>query len=77
MNEGGSAPLELTAPSDTGLGTSNPGIVNLYLTTKGFASDIHHRSPELVKHHPSGFVTPKPKLALKKERRDAPLAGGR
>jgi hypothetical protein len=29
-----------------------------------------------VKHHPGGFVAPKPKLALEKQCRNAPLVGG-
>ncbi len=71
-----SAPLELTAASQTGLGTANPGVVDLDLAVKRLASRVHHRSPELVKHHPSGFVTLKTKLALEKQRRDTPLVGG-
>jgi hypothetical protein len=29
-----------------------------------------------VKHHPGGFVAPKPKLALEKQCRNTPLVGG-
>jgi hypothetical protein len=29
-----------------------------------------------VKHHPGGFVAPKPKLALQKQCRNTPLVGG-
>ena len=71
-----SAPLELSAPSDASLDAPDPGIVNLDLTPKRFARDFDHRSSELVKHHPGGFVAPKPKLALKKQCRNAPLVGG-
>ncbi len=71
-----SPPLELTAPSDTGLGTAPPRVVDLDLTPKRFASEVHRCSSELVEHHPSGFVTPKPKLALEKQCRNTPLVGG-
>ncbi len=76
QDEGGAAALELPAPSQTGLGPAHPRVVDLHLTSKWFAGDIYHRSPELVKHHPGGFVTPKPKLALKKQCGNTPLVGG-
>lgn len=76
QDECGSAPLELSAASDTGLDTAHPRVVDLDRTPKRFASDIHHRSSELVKHHPGGLVTPKPKLALEKQCRNTPLVGG-
>jgi hypothetical protein len=76
QDECGSAPLELSAPSEAGLDAADPGIVDLDLTPKGFARDIDHRSSELVKHHPGGFVAPKPKLALEKQCRNTPLVGG-
>lgn len=66
QDECGPAPLELSAASNTGLGTAHPRVVDLHRTPKRFASVIHHRSSELVKHHPGGLVTPKPKLALNK-----------
>jgi len=75
QDECGSAPLELSAASDTGLEATHPRVIDLDRTPKRFASDIHHRSSELVKHHPGGLVTPKPKLALKKQCRNTPLVG--
>src|SRR5260370_4493001 len=69
------APPELAAPADTGLGTANPGVVDFDLAVKRLARRIHRRSPELVKYHPSGFVTLKTKLVLEKQRRDASLVG--
>lgn len=72
----GSAPLELSAPAEASLEAADPGIVDLDLTAKRFARHIDHRSSELVKHHPGGFVAPKPKLALEKQCRNTPLVGG-
>ena len=72
----GSVPLELSAPSEASLDAADPSIVDLDLTPKRFARDIDHRSSELVKHHPGGFVAPKPKLALEKQCRNTPLVGG-
>src|SRR5712692_5568475 len=69
------APPELAAPADPGLGTANPGVVDFYLAVKRLARRIHRRSPELVKYHPSGFVTLKTELVLEKQRRDASLVG--
>ena len=70
------APLELAAASQTGLGAANPSVVNLNLTMKGFASEVHRRSSELVKDHPSGLVAPKSELTLEKQCRNTPLVGG-
>ena len=69
------APPELAAPADTGLGAANPGVVDFDLVVKRLAHRIHRRSPELVKYHPSGFITLKTKLVLEKQRRDASLIG--
>ena len=76
QDECGSAPLELTAASKTSLGTTHPGVVDLDLAPKRFTSAIHHRAAELVQDHPSGFVTPKPKLTLEKQCRNTSLVGG-
>ena len=76
QDECGSAPLELSAPSEAGLDAADPGIVDLDLTAKRFARHIDHRSSELVKHHPGGFVAPKPKLVLEKQCRNTPLVCG-
>src|ERR1700737_1205832 len=69
------APPELAAPADPGLGSANPGVVDFYLAVKRLAHRIHRRSPQLVKHHPSAFVTPKTKLVVEKQRRDPSLIG--
>jgi len=76
QDECGSAPLELSAPAEASLDAADPGIIDLDLTPERFARDIDHRSSELVKHHPGGFVAPKPKLALQKQCRNTPLVGG-
>jgi len=69
------APLELAAASETGLGIAHPSLVHLDLTTKRFASKVYGRSSELVEHHPSGLVTPKPELTLEKQCRNTSLVG--
>src|ERR1700687_1761742 len=69
------APLELAASSEPGLGTANPGVVDFYLAVKRLARRIHRRSPQLVKYHPSGFVTLETELVLEKQRRDPSLIG--
>ena len=76
QDECGSAPLELSAPSEASLEAADPGIVDLDPTPKRFARDIDHRSSKLVKHHPGGFVAAKPKLAPEKQCRNTPLVGG-
>ncbi len=75
QNECRPAPLELAAASETSLGPAHPGLVHLDLTTKGFASEVHGRSSELVKDHPCGLVTPKPELTLEKQCRNTPFVG--
>jgi len=60
----GSAVLELSAPSETGLFPANPRVINLYLTVQRFPSRIHHRPTKFVKHHPGGLVTRKTELTL-------------
>jgi hypothetical protein len=64
QNESRSSILELPAPFQPGLLAANPRIINLYLATQGVSSRIHHRSAELVKHHPRGLVTGKTELML-------------
>jgi hypothetical protein len=74
QNQCGPAPLELAAASETGLGTANPSVINLNLTTQGFASEVHRRSSEFVKDHPSGLVAPKSELTLEKQCRNTRLS---
>ena len=64
QNEGRSSILELSAPPQPGLLAANPRVVNLYLTTQGFPSRVHHRPTEFVKDHPRGLVTGKTELTL-------------
>src|SRR5260370_16335500 len=56
--------LKLSAPPESGLLAANPRVINLYLTAHGFPSRIHHRSAELVHHHPRGLVPLQTDLAL-------------
>jgi len=69
-------PLELAASSDTRLGSTYPRVVDLDFAPKRFASEVDHRPPKLMEHHPGGLVTSKRKLALEEQRRDAPLISG-
>jgi hypothetical protein len=69
-------PLELAASPDTRLGSAHPRVIDLDFAPKRLASEVDHRPPELMEHHPGGLVTSKPKLALDEQRRDTPLVGG-
>src|ERR1700691_2642640 len=64
QNESRSSILELPAPLQPSLLAANPRVINLYLATQGVSSRIHHRSAELVEHHPRGLVTGKSELML-------------
>jgi hypothetical protein len=44
QDKSGSAVLELSAPSQTGLFPANPRVINLYLTVQRFPSRIHYRA---------------------------------
>jgi hypothetical protein len=68
-------PLELTTATDAGLGSANPGIVDLYLPMKLFSGHINHGSAKLVEHHPRSFIATKTELALEKYGRHATLIG--
>jgi len=57
QDKSGSAILELSAPSETGLFPANPRVIHLYLTVPWLPSRIHHRPTKFVKHHPGGLVT--------------------
>ena len=64
QDESGSAVLELSAPSETGLFPANPRVIHLYLTVQRLPSCIHHRPTKFVKHHPCGLVAGKTELTL-------------
>jgi hypothetical protein len=68
-------PLDLAAATDAGLGSANPGIVDLYLPMKLFSGHIYHGSAKLVEHHPRSFIATKTELALEKFGRQATLIG--
>jgi hypothetical protein len=67
QDEGGSAVLELSAPSETGLFPANPRVINLYLPAQWLSIRIHHRPAKFVKHHPGGLVTGKTELTLQQQ----------
>jgi hypothetical protein len=67
--------FQLSAASKPRLRPANPGVVDLDLTMQRLARHIDHGPPELVKHHPSGFIPSQSKLALKQERRDSARVG--
>jgi hypothetical protein len=67
QNESRSSLLELTAPLQSGLLTTNPRIINLHLAVQGFPSCIHHRPAEFVQHHPRSLVPGKTELTLQKQ----------
>jgi hypothetical protein len=67
--------LELAASSNTSLGSADPGVVNFNFAAKRFASQVDHRPPKLVEHHPGGFVSSNAKLALEEQRRHTAFVG--
>src|SRR6516162_3025387 len=67
QDEGGSAVLELSAPSETGLFPANPCVINLHLSTQPFPNRVHHRPAKFVKHHPGSLVTGKTELTLEQQ----------
>jgi hypothetical protein len=75
QHKGRSAPLELSAPAQTCLGSANPGIVDLHLSVERLARHIDHRSPELVEHHPRRFVSAQSQLTLEQKRGDPTFVG--
>lgn len=60
QHERGTASLELSAPPEPGLGSVDPGIVDLNLSMEWFARRIDHRPPELVEHQPGSVVQNRP-----------------
>jgi len=67
QDKGGSAVLELSAPSETGLFPANPCVINLHLSTQRFPNRVHHRPAKFVKHHPGSLVTGKTELTLEQQ----------
>ncbi len=68
QDKSGSAVLELSASSETGLFPADPGVINLYLTVQRLPSHTHHRPAQFVKHHPGGLVSGKTELTLQQQR---------
>jgi hypothetical protein len=68
--------FQLTASPQTGLSPANPRVVHLHFSAQRFAFQVHHRSAELVEHHPRRLVTSQTELTLQKKGRDATLIGG-
>ena len=73
--EGRSAPLELSASTQTRLCSANPGIVDLHLSAERLTRHIDHRSPKLVEHHPGRFVSAQSQLTLEQKRGDPTFVG--
>lgn len=71
----GSPALELATPEQPGLGAADPGVVDLHFPVERFAGRVHHRAPQLVKHHPRGLIPAQAQLPLQQQRRDPPLVG--
>lgn len=67
--------LELPAAAEAWLGTTDPGVVDFHFAMERLAGRIDHRAPQLVEHHPGGFVPPQTELPLQQQRRDTPLVG--
>src|SRR5271157_396601 len=58
--------LELSAPPETSLFTTNPRLIHLHLAAQRFPSRVHHRPAEFVQHHPCGLVAGQAQLTLQK-----------
>jgi len=71
----GSPALELATPEQPGLWAADPGVVDLHVPVERFAGRVHHRAPQLVKHHPRGLIPAQAQLPLQQQRRDPPLVG--
>jgi hypothetical protein len=67
-HEGRFPPFQLPASPQTGLSPPNPRIVHLHFTAQRFAFKVHHRSAELVEHHPCCLVTSQTELTLQHKR---------
>ena len=56
--------FELAASSETGLRTSNPGVIDLHSASEWLTARAHHGPAKLVKHHPCRFVVAQSELPL-------------
>jgi hypothetical protein len=76
QDEGRSAPLELSASSETGLLAANPRLIHFYLAVQRLPSRIYHGPAEFVQHHPSSLVTGQTELTLHEQGGHTTLVGG-
>src|SRR5271156_4544560 len=67
-DEGRFPAFQLTASLQTGLSPANPGIVYFHVAAQRLAFQVHHRSAELVEHHPRCLVKSQAELALQEKR---------
>ena len=67
--------LQLSAPFDPWLWTTNPGVIDFDLPVQGLAGGIDHRAAQLVEHHPRGFIATQAELTLEQECGHAALVG--
>src|SRR4030095_1598745 len=75
QDKSGSPPLELTTSAQTRLGTTNPGLINLYLSTQRRACRVNHSSAPRVEHTPGRFVTAQFQRTLEQKRRNPTFIG--
>jgi hypothetical protein len=67
--------LQLSTATEAGLRPADPGVVDLHFAVERLAGRVDHRPPQLMEHHPRGFVPSQTELSLQQKRRDPPLVG--
>jgi len=75
QDRNGPTAFELPAATKSRLWTADPGVVDFHFAMKWLASRVDHGTPQLVEHHPRGFVPSQAELPLQQQRRDTPLVG--
>jgi hypothetical protein len=64
----GAPPPQLATPSQSGLRSPDPGVIDLDLAMRRLTGRIDHGAPQLVQEHPGRFIPAKPELPLQQER---------
>ncbi len=70
------AAFQLAASAEPGLRPADPRLVDLDLAMEQLTNRVHHRSAQLVEHHPGCLIAPQPELALQEQGREAALVRG-
>jgi len=70
------ASFQLATPAQAGLGSANPGIVDLHVAVQRLAGRVDHGATEFVQEQPRGLVPANAQLPLQEQRGDAALVRG-